>query len=131
MGGAKKYIFLFTLVLIFCVSDLFFKTDQWNMVRAICIVSMAFLSNCIVRFLSIKPFVWLGSISMNIYLLHMTVLYMITCRMADALSLSIIDGSIMFFVTVLTTIVLAYTYTKFVEMRLNSVVDIFLKKTIG
>lgn len=75
-----------------------------------------------------KPLVWLGSISMNIYLLHMMVLYMITCRMADALSLSLMDVSIMFLVTLLITIVLAYAYTKFVEIRLNGVVDKLLEK---
>lgn len=75
-----------------------------------------------------KPLVWLGNISMNIYLLHMMVLYMITCRMANALSLSLIDVSIMFVATLLITIVLAYAYTKFVEMRLNGVVDKLLEK---
>lgn len=98
------------------------------MVRAICIVCLVFISKSSIKILSIKPLVWLGSISMNIYLLHMMVLYMITCRMADALSLSLMDVSIMFLVTLLITIVLAYAYTKFVEMRLNGVVDKFLKK---
>ena len=127
-GGAKKYILLLVLLLIFCVSDLYYKTDQWNMVRAICIVSLVFISKCSIKILSMKPLVWLGSISMNIYLLHMMVLYMITCRMADALSLSLMDVSIMFLVTLLITIVLAYAYTKFVEMRLNGVVDKLLEK---
>lgn len=127
-GGAKKYILLLVLLLIFCVSDLCYKTDQWNMVRAICIVCLVFISNCSIKILSMKPLVWLGNISMNIYLLHMMVLYMITCRMANALSLSLMDVSVMFVVTLLITIVLAYAYTKFVEMRLNGVVDKFLKK---
>lgn len=127
-GGAKKYILLLVLLLIFCVSDLYYKTDQWNMVRAICIVSLIFISNCSIKILSIKPLVWLGNISMNIYLLHMMVLYMITCRMADALSLSLMDVSVMFLVTLLITIVLAYAYTKFVEIRLNGVVDKLLEK---
>lgn len=75
-----------------------------------------------------KPLVWLGNISMNIYLLHMMVLYMITCCMANALSLSLMDVSVMFVVTLLITIVLAYAYTKFVEIRLNGVVDKLLEK---
>ena len=74
-----------------------------------------------------KPLVWLGNISMNIYL-HMMVLYMITCRMANALSLSLMDVSVMFVVTLLITIVLAYAYTKFVEIRLNGIVDKLLEK---
>ena len=128
MGGAKKYILLLVLLLIFCVSDLYYKTDQWNMVRAICIVCLVFISKSSIKILSIKPLVWLGSISMNIYLLHMMVLYMITCRMADAFSLSLVDVSVMFVVTLLITIVLAYAYTKFVEIRLNGVVDKLLEK---
>ena len=98
------------------------------MVRAICIVSLVFISKCSIKILSMKPLVLLGNISMNIYLLHMMVLYMITCRMADALSLSLMDVSIMFLVTLLITIVLAYAYTKFVEIRLNGVVDKLLEK---
>lgn len=128
MWGAKKYILLFALLLIFCVSDLYFKTDQWNMVRAICIVCLVFISKCSIKILSMKPLVWLGNISMNIYLLYMMVLYMITCRMANALSLSLMDVSVMFVVTLLITIVLAYAYTKFVEIKLNKVVDKLLEK---
>lgn len=58
----------------------------------------------------------------------MMVLYMITCRMANALPLSLMDVSVMFVVTLLITIVLAYAYTKFVEIRLNGVVDKLLGK---
>lgn len=67
---------------------------------------------------------------MNIYLLHMMVLYMITCRIADAFSLSLMDVSIMFAVTLMVTIVLAYVYTKFVEKRLNKAVDRLLDRLV-
>ena len=127
-GGAKKYILLFALLLIFCVSDLYFKTDQWNMVRAICIVSLVFISNCSIKILSIKPLVWLGSISMNIYLLHMMVLYMITCRMVDMMSLAITDITLMFAVTLILTLIFACFYTKWVERFLNNAVDKLLDR---
>ena len=127
-GGAKKYILLFALLLIFCVSDLYFKTDQWNMVRAICIVSLVFISNCSIKILSIKPLVWLGNISMNIYLLHMMVLYMITCRMVDMMSLAITDITLMFAVTLILTLIFAYFYTKWIERFLNNAVDKLLDR---
>lgn len=127
-GGAKKYILLFALLLIFCVSDLCFKTDQWNMVRAICIVSLVFISNCSIKILSIKPLVWLGNISMNIYLLHMMVLYMITCRMVDMMSLAITDITLMFAVTLILTLIFAYFYTKWIERFLNNAVDKLLDR---
>ena len=82
------------------------------MVRAICIVSLVFISNCSIKILSIKPLVWLGNISMNIYLLHMMVLYMITCRMVDMMSLAITDITLMFAVTLILTLIFAYFYTK-------------------
>ena len=72
--------------------------------------------------------VWLGNISMNIYLLHMMVLYMITCRMADTLSLSLIDVSIMFAVTLIMTIIFASYYTKWIEKFLNNAVDKLLNR---
>ena len=127
-GGAKKYILLFALLLIFCVSDLYIKTDQWNMVRAICIVSLVFISNCSIKILSIKPLVWLGNISMNIYLLHMMVLYMITCRMVDMMSLAITDITLMFAVTLILTLIFAYFYTKWIERFLNNAVDKLLDR---
>ena len=127
-GGAKKYILLFALLLIFCVSDLYFKTDQWNMVRAICIVSLVFISNCFIKILSMKPLVWLGNISMNIYLLHMMILYMFTCRMVDIMSLSITDVILMFAVTLILTLIFAYFYTKWIERFLNNAVDKLLDR---
>lgn len=127
-GGTKKYILLLVLLLIFCVSDLYLKTDQWNMVRAICIVSLVFISNCSIKILSIKPLVWLGNISMNIYLLHMMVLYMITCRMVDMMSLSITDITLMFAVTLILTLIFAYFYTKWIERFLNNAVDKLLDR---
>lgn len=128
MGGAKKYILLLVLLLIFCVSDLYYKTDQWNMVRAICIVSLVFISNCSIKILSIKPLVWLGNISMNIYLLHMMVLYMITCRIVDMMSLAITDITLMFAVTLILTLIFAYFYTKWIERFLNNAVDKLLDR---
>lgn len=80
------------------------------MVRAICIVSLVFISNCSIKILSIKPLVWLGNISMNIYLLHMMVLYMITCRMVDMMSLAITDITLMFAVTLILTLILLILY---------------------
>ena len=127
-GGAKKYILLLVLLLIFCVSDLYYKTDQWNMVRAICIVSLVFISKCSIKILSMKPLVWLGSISMNIYLLHMMVLYMITCRMVDMMSLAITDITLMFAVTLILTLIFAYFYTKWIERFLNNAVDKLLDR---
>lgn len=127
-GGAKKYILLFALLLIFCVSDLYFKADQWNMVRAICIVSLVFISNCFIKILSMKPLVWLGNISMNIYLLHMMILYMFTCRMVDIMSLSITDVILMFAVTLILTLIFAYFYTKWIERFLNNAVDKLLDR---
>ena len=67
---------------------------------------------------------------MNIYLLHMMVLYMITCRIVDTFFLSLIDVSVMFAVTLMVTIGLAYVYTKFVEKRLNKVVDRLLDRLV-
>lgn len=58
----------------------------------------------------------------------MMVLYMITCRMADTLSLSLIDVSIMFAVTLIMTIIFASYYTKWIEKFLNNAVDKLLNR---
>lgn len=100
------------------------------MIRAICLVTIVFISLRSRKLLGFKPLIWLGGISMNIYLLHMMVLYMITCRMADTFFLSLMDVSVMFAVTLMVTIGLAYVYTKFVEKRLNKVVDRLLDRLV-
>ena len=100
------------------------------MIRAVCLVTIVFISFKSRILLGFKPLMWLGGISMNIYLLHMMVLYMITCRMADTFSLSLMDVCVMFAVTLLLTIVLAYVYTKFVEKRLNKAVDRLLDRLV-
>lgn len=100
------------------------------MLRAICLVAIVFISLRFRKLLGFKPLMWLGGISMNIYLLHMMVLYMITCRMADAFSLSLMDVSAIFAITLMVTIVLAYVYTKFVEKRLNKAVDNLLNRLV-
>lgn len=130
IGGGKRFATLLLLLLVFCVSDFYYKSDQWNMIRAICLVTIVFISLKSRKLLGFKPLTWLGGISMNIYLLHMMVLYIITCRIADAFSLSLMDVSIMFAVTLMVTIVLAYVYTKFVEMRLNKAVDLLLDRFV-
>lgn len=112
----------------FSISDIYCIGDDWNIFRAICLVCMVCVLKNTQTILSKKPFTWLGKMSMNIYLLHMTVLYMITCRMANVLSLSLMDVSVMFIITLVVTIVLAYVYTKFVEVNLNVAVDKILEK---
>lgn len=128
--GGKRFAVLLLLLLVFCVSDFYYKSDQWNMIRAICLVTIVFISLRSRKLLGFKPLIWLGGISMNIYLLHMMVLYMITCRMADTFFLSLMDVSVMFAVTLMVTIGLAYVYTKFVEKRLNKVVDRLLDRLV-
>lgn len=107
-GGARNVVLSLILFAMFSVSDIYYVGDDWNIFRAICLVSMICLLKNTQTFLGKKTLVWLGKISMNIYLLHMTVLYMITCRMADVLSLAFVDVSIMFVVTLAGTIVFAY-----------------------
>lgn len=127
-GGGKKALSVLVLMGTFCGSDFCLVSDGWNMLRAVCLVSAVCILIPFQSFLAQKPFVWLGKISMNIYLLHMTVLYMVTCRMADALSLSLMDVAAMFVVTLVLTIAFAYLYTNHVERRLNGIVDRFVER---
>lgn len=127
-GGAIKCLLILSLLGVFCVSDIYLTSDSGNMLRAICLVSMVCMASSLQGFFGKKPLRRLGKISMNIYLLHMTVLYMITCRMADVFSLSVMKVSCMFVVTLVLTVVLAYAYTKYVEGKLNGMVDKMLER---
>lgn len=118
------------LLLVFCLSDISLKSNEWNMIRANCLVGCVFLLPSSRKVLGLKPISRFGKISMNIYLLHMMVLYMITCRMADALSLCLVDVTLMFAVTLVVTTILAYGYTKYVEVRVNKLTDKVLEKIV-
>lgn len=128
-GG--RYIMAVLLLLVFCLSDISLKSNEWNMIRANCLVGCVCLLPSSRKVLGLKPISWFGKISMNIYLLHMMVLYMITCRMADDLSLSLVDVTFMFAVTLVVTTILAYGYTKYVEVRVNKLTDKVLEKIVN
>lgn len=100
------------------------------MIRANCLVGCVCLLPFSRKVLGFKSIGWFGKISKNIYLLHMMVLYMITCRMADAMSLSLLDVSMMFIVALVVTIMLAYVYTKYVEVRINKMTDKLLDRLV-
>lgn len=113
---------------VFCLSDFLFYSDEWNMVRAICLVTVPCVVPKMQMILNMKPLRWLGGISMSIYLLHLLVIYTITCRLANAVVPSSLNIVMMFAVTLLITIILAYIFSSYVEIRLASLTDRMLRK---
>lgn len=113
---------------VFCLSDFLFYSDEWNMVRAICLVTVPCVVPKMQMILNMKPLRWLGGISMSIYLLHLLVIYMVTCRLADMLPMTYFNVLMMFVVTVLLTIVIAQLYSFYVERKLVLLTDKILEK---
>lgn len=80
-----------------------------------CVVTMPHFDKCLTG----KTLVWLGKISMNIYLLHMLVIYIITCRMRTLMELTIINQVIIYGTTMIVVLFLSHMFTLYVEPRLN------------
>ena len=128
MSAWKKRGVSIAVISVFCFSDFIFFGDEWNMVRAICLVTISCTVPWMQILLSMKQLRWLGSISMNIYLLHLLVIYMVTCRLADMLPMTYFNVLMMFVVTVLLTIVIAQLYSFYVERKLVLLTDKILEK---
>lgn len=101
--------------------------DRNIIIKAMCFVSAIMMWKPIQRVFSIKPLLWLGNISFEIYLLHLVVIYILSCRMYGWL-----DGVphrlwIIALVTVMVTILLAWGYkstvSKLNDRCINSILD--------
>ena len=124
--SSHLYIKLLQAVIIlflFILSDMYVQNEQGNMLRAIVVVSMVIIIKPVQSAFSWYPAVWLGKISMNIYLLQLLVIYSITCRMANSLPRSILYNSLMYVVTLSTIIIIAFLFTKYIEPTLNKITD--------
>jgi len=125
-GHEFKKIRLFCIVLaffMFVVSDFYKYTPMWNMFRAICFVVIVSFSSKISSFISKKPLVYLGKISLSIYILQLFVLYVYTCRMADVLPDTLAMKLFNYFSTLFIVIFLSRQFSIYVEPRLNSITN--------
>lgn len=120
MGGVGLFLFV--------ISDYVVLTDEGNMIRAICFVTMLVTSGILQRAFSFAPLMWIGKISMSIYLLHLLVIYSVTCRMSDSLPHTVLNQYLMILVTIVGTIFIAYLFTEYVEPKLNKITDIIVGK---
>ena len=124
-----RFGLILSLFIIFVVSDVYVRSFEWNMVRAICVVAICMLTQNIKAILSTSFFVWLGKISMNIYLLQLFVIYSFTCRMADVLEHNPMNIFIIVILS-LSFIIIAFIYTIYVETRLNKITNKIVERLV-
>jgi len=125
-----KYIMCGVSLFVFVISDYLVLTDEGNMIRAICFVTMLVTSGILQRAFSFAPLMWLGKTSMSIYLLHLLVIYSVTCRMADSLPHTTINQCFIILSTIIGSIVVAFLFTKYIEPKLNKITDYIVSKLI-
>ena len=123
-----KYIMCGVSLFVFVISDYLVLTDEGNMIRAICFVTMLVTSGILQRAFSFAPLMWLGKTSMSIYLLHLLVIYSVTCRMADSLPHTTINQCFIVLSTIIGSIVVAFLFTKYIEPKLNKITDLLVSK---
>lgn len=94
-----------------------------NVCRAICLVNLALMSPLFAKVFSFRLFTWLGTHSMAIYLIHLPLIYSLSCF----LWLKTGDMYLITIVTSIALIILSVVYHKFVEnpiyAKLNSMVN--------
>lgn len=102
----KRCVWFCLFLIIFIFSEFYKHTELWNLIRAAAMVGGVYCSPFLQKIFSTKVLVWLGKLSLNIYLLQLLVLYVFTCRIANCLDMSY--GISQFFVlsTTLTIIIM-------------------------
>lgn len=123
----RRWLIKLSCIAIFFVSDFVKYTDMWSMLRAICVVVAVFYSPNLQTLVG-KLLPQLGTISLNIYLLQLMVIYMFTCRMADLLPNTIGSQVFLYASSVLITIAISYVYAKYIESQLNALTKKILKR---
>ena len=119
----KSIIGITSLILLFLMDLAPHKDLVLNVCRAICLVNLVLMSPMFAKVFSFKLFTWLGTHSMAIYLIHLPLIYSLSCY------LWLKTGDI-YLITIITTvalIILSVVYHKFVEnpiyAKLNSMVN--------
>lgn len=87
-----------------------------NVCRAVCLVNLALISPVFAKVLSFRLFTWLGTHSMAIYLLHLPLIYSLSCF----LWLNTGDMVLITVVTSIALIILSVIYHKIVEKPIYS-----------
>ena len=124
----QKYLFATLFLLVFIFLSFYKYTELWNMIRAASLVGFVYCSVTCQRLLSTKVFVWLGKLSLNIYLLQLFVIYSFTCRMADILDLNDYRAVLFVFISTLLLIILfSWVWSRVVD----PIVEIVTRKTLS
>lgn len=106
------------MVALYLVASTKAFNDRNNIVKAICFVSVIMMWEPMRRLFSTKLLLWLGNISFEIYLLHLLVIYILSCRMYGWLNGVPHRLWIISVVTIAVTILLAWVY-KWTVSKLN------------
>lgn len=103
-----------------------------NYVVAILLVSSVFMSDLLQKLLSLKVFVWLGTISFSLYLIHWPLICSYSLWIHDLFCFSnpYINAICLFSTTVLLLLVLSSLYKNFVENKVCAVLMKYLQKKI-
>lgn len=119
------------IMIVFVFLDFYRYTPVWNMSRAILLVCCVVAVPQLKVGLSRKPLVWLGKMSMNVYLLHMLVIYVVTCRMIKTLELTVSNQIIIYVTTIIAVLLLSHLFTVYVEPKLsiltNKIINVLSK----
>lgn len=116
-GG--KVILGLTMTVAFVLSDFYCYTPESNMLRGILLVCCVVTVSQLKALFSGNALVWLGKISMNIYLLHMLVIYVVTSRMVSIFELTLVNQIVIYGTTIFVVLILSHLFALYIEPWLN------------
>ena len=93
--------------------------DRNNIIKALCIISLVMMWKPFQHILSIKPLLWLGDISFEIYLLHLEIIYIFSCR----LYLWLQNVPYCLWIVTIATIVLSIVLAKVYKLTISKIDD--------
>ena len=133
-GKRKYYLFIFTLVIIYCVDqkllpEIRHLSFRWSYLVAILCVFCAMVIIKIQQLFLAKFIQWLGRISFALYLLHMLVIASVGSWLYISLPFLRTDAGLFLLLIIILMICLgaAWLFTKYIDEPLMNLFDVFYK----
>lgn len=121
----KAFILICSIIIIvfldyrYSIDFVSFKNFPIAITLLILIFSLSFTH----KFLSLKLFVWLGKLSYELFLIHLLVLYSLSCYLYVVLPYFPHEIFVLLFITLGTSIILAYIICRFISPQLYAIVN--------
>lgn len=121
-----RIVFSACLIFLYIMTCIKAFNDRNNTIKGVCIVSLVLMWMPLKNIFSLKPFVFLGHISFEIYLLHLVIIYTLSCRFYILIEHIPHSFNIFVVFTLLVTIIISYGYKRIVSPLTDKITDLIV-----